>query len=86
MMATVRIGGQLRAMVGAADHAVAGDTVVGALGALEAQYPQIAGWILDERGVIRRHLNVFVDGEPVTGETAVQASSRIHVLPSITGG
>jgi molybdopterin converting factor small subunit len=73
-------------MVGAADHQVPGDTVVGALAALEAGHPQIAGWILDECGVIRRHLNVFVDGQPASGETAVQASSRIHVLPSITGG
>jgi molybdopterin converting factor small subunit len=85
-MTTVRIGGQLRAMVGAADHQVSGDRVIDALRALEVTYPQIAGWILDERGVLRRHLNVFVDGQPATGETAVQPSSRIHVLPSITGG
>ena len=46
----------------------------------------MAGWILDERGVIRRHINVFVNGERGGEETAVAADDRVEVLPAITGG
>ena len=31
--------------------------------ALESAHPALDGWILDERGVMRRHINVFVNGE-----------------------
>ncbi|MGH3165849.1 MAG: MoaD/ThiS family protein [Trebonia sp.] len=46
----------------------------------------MAGWILDERGTIRRHINVFVNGERGGEETAVAAGDRLEVLPAITGG
>jgi molybdopterin converting factor small subunit len=63
-----------------------GTTVTEVIRALEARHPEVAGWILDERGLIRRHINVFVAGERASGETAVQARDRVEVLPAITGG
>jgi molybdopterin converting factor small subunit len=42
--------------------------------------------VLDERGRIRRHVNVFVNGEHGTEDTPLAASDRVHVLPSISGG
>ena len=54
--------------------------------ALEERHPDIAGWILDERGRIRRHINVFVDGEQGSEETGVRPGDRVEVLPAITGG
>jgi molybdopterin synthase sulfur carrier subunit len=48
--------------------------------------PALDGWILDERGHVRRHINVFVDGEYAQGETAVGADARVEVLPAISGG
>ena len=44
------------------------------------------GWILDERGRIRRHINVFVNGERGSEETAVAAADHVDVLPAISGG
>jgi molybdopterin converting factor small subunit len=63
-----------------------GATVVEVLKALERQHPETRGWILDERGLIREHINVFVDKEYGREDTSVTASDRLHVIPAISGG
>jgi molybdopterin converting factor small subunit len=65
---------------------VDGATVVELLNALERAHPAAGGWILDERGLIRRHINVFVNGELGDEKTAVSAEDRVDVLPAISGG
>ena len=65
---------------------VAGDTVDELLRAIEAEHPATRGWILDERGVLRRHINVFVNGELGAQDTRVGEGDRIDVLPAISGG
>ena len=86
-MALVRVRGPLRKLAGGrAEHELAGATVVELLRALECRHPEVAGWIVDERGLIRRHINVFVNGERGDEATAVQAGDRVEVLPAITGG
>jgi len=69
-----------------AEHDLAGATVGELLRALESAHPAISGWILDERGVMRRHINVFVNGERGAQDTDVEAGDRIDVLPAISGG
>lgn len=86
-VAVVRLRGPLRALAGGrAEHELPGATVLELLCALEHRHPDMRGWILDERGMIRRHINVFVDGERGGGETAVCSGARVEVLPAITGG
>jgi sulfur-carrier protein len=86
-MALVRLSGPLKQQAGGqADHEVEGATVVELLRGLERSQPAVGGWILDERGHIRRHINVFVNGERGREETAVGADDRIDVLPAISGG
>jgi sulfur-carrier protein len=86
-MAVVCVHGPLKGLAGGrSEHDLAGATVHELLRGLEEQHPSVAGWILDERGVIRRHINVFVNGERGCGETAVCARDRVEVLPAITGG
>ena len=85
-MAVIRLSGQLQAMAGGPLHTVEGATVRDALLALEARNPRIGGWILDERRMIRRHINVFVDGERGREDTPLLHEAQIHVLPAITGG
>ena len=86
-MALVRVRGPLKQLAGGcSDHAIEGATVAELLRELERTHPAMGGWILDERGHIRRHINVWVNGEPGGGSTAVDPADRIDVLPAISGG
>ena len=86
-MPSVRLREPLKRLAGdRSDHAVAATTVVEALRALELAHPALAGWILDERGSLRRHINVFVNGEPAGEETPVGDDDRLDILPAISGG
>ena len=86
-MALVKLHGPLKTLAGGrADHPVEGATVGELLVELERAQPGLGGWILDERGQIRRHLNVFVNGDHGRGDTAVAPDDRIDVLPAISGG
>ena len=85
-MANVRLRGQLEKLAGAAELPIEGDTVTELLQALEQEHVGLEGWILDERGVLRRHINVFVNGEPAEPDTAVAPEDKIEILPAISGG
>jgi molybdopterin synthase sulfur carrier subunit len=63
-----------------------GVTVAEVLRALEREHPDVRGWILDERGLIREHINVFVNKDYGREDTPVGAGDRLHVLPAISGG
>lgn len=83
----LRLHGRLRDLAGGqAAHRPDGDTVGAALRDLERGCPALAGWILDERGHVRRHINVFVNGEYGHEATPVGAGDRVEVLPAISGG
>jgi molybdopterin converting factor small subunit len=87
LVAVVRVRGALKQKAGGQpEHSVDGATVSELLVELERAKPDVRGWILDERGLIRRHINVYVNGEPAEGTTAVAADDCIDVLPAISGG
>ena len=69
-----------------AEHVLEGATVAEVLVALERAQPALDGWILDERDVLRRHINVFVNGELGGPETRLGAEDRVDILPAISGG
>ncbi|MGZ8578753.1 MAG: MoaD/ThiS family protein [Actinomycetota bacterium] len=71
---------------GHSDVSLDGATVGEVLRDLESRWPKTVGWVLDERGRVRRHVNVFVNGERVREEAPVTPDDRLHVLPSISGG
>ena len=86
-MALVRLRGPLKKLAGdCSEHALAGGTVAELLGELERAHPAVDGWILDERGLVRRHISVFVNGEHVTDDAPVGPDDRIDVVPAISGG
>ena len=65
-------------------------TVGEALRALGASYPGVLDRVLDERGELRPHVNVFVgdDNTRFAGGLAapVPEGSRITILPAVSGG
>ncbi|MDP2711478.1 MAG: MoaD/ThiS family protein [Solirubrobacteraceae bacterium] len=86
-MATVRLRGQLEKLAGGVPQLeIEAGTVSELLQQLERDHSGLEGWILDERGVLRRHINVFVNGEPAEPQTAIDADDRIEILPAISGG
>jgi molybdopterin synthase sulfur carrier subunit len=86
-MAVVCVHGPLRKPAGdRPEHELDAATVIELLRGLERDHPGLRGWILDERGLIRRHINVFVNGERSGEQTAVAGHDRVQVLPAITGG
>ncbi len=86
-MPLVRLRGPLKRLAGdRSEHALEGASVGELLLELERANPAARGWILDERGRVRRHINVFVNGEYGREETPVGADDRVDVLPAISGG
>jgi molybdopterin synthase sulfur carrier subunit len=85
--ALVRLRGQLKKLAGdQAEHQLEGATVADLMRALERSQPALAGWVLDERGRIRRHINVFVNAEQAQEDDPVAAGDCVDVLPAISGG
>ena len=86
-MAVVRLRGPLKQLGGdRASQEIPGATVGELLRELERTHPAMGGWVLDERGRIRQHINVFVNGERRDEATALTDGDEIDVLPAISGG
>lgn len=86
-MAVVRLRAPLSELAGGnRELRLEGATVTEVLRALEGAHPEIAGWILDEQGKIRRHVNVFVNRETGSEDTRLAPEDTVHVLPAISGG
>lgn len=85
--ALIRLRGQLKKLAGdQGEHRLQGATVADLLRALEREQPALAGWILDERGHVRRHINVFVNAEQAREDDAVEDGDCVDILPAISGG
>jgi molybdopterin converting factor small subunit len=69
---------------------VPGATVGKVLAALGQVHPGVGQRVLDDRGVLRRHVNVFVNGESIRYlngiETPVADSDEVWILPAVSGG
>jgi sulfur-carrier protein len=86
-MPVVRVRGPLKQLAGdRSEHSIEGGSVGDLLLELERAHPAARGWILDERGVLRRHINVFVNGEMSGQEARVSDDDRVEVIPAISGG
>jgi len=69
---------------------VEGTTVREVLDRVFAANPRLRGYIVDERGVLRKHMSIFVDGVQLVDREKlsdpVTASSEIYVMQALSGG
>jgi molybdopterin synthase sulfur carrier subunit len=69
---------------------VVGGTVAEVLAAVFQQNPRLRSYVLDEQGALRKHMNVFVDGQQVRDrerlDEPVGAASELYVMQALSGG
>ncbi|PSM17409.1 MULTISPECIES: MoaD/ThiS family protein [Nitratireductor] len=65
---------------------VEADSVRGLIDALDRRWPGMRDRICDTRPAIRRHMNVFVDGERCGLEATLEPGAQVHILTAISGG
>ncbi|HET7231272.1 MAG TPA: ubiquitin-like small modifier protein 1 [Longimicrobium sp.] len=93
MAITIALPGALRPYAGGSLEVMVDercDTVEDVLGALAVHHAGVVDRVVDETGELRRHVNVFVDGDNVRWleglQTAVEADSTIVIVPAVSGG
>ncbi len=69
---------------------VPGTTVGEVLAALEQRYPGLLGYLCEDDGGLRKHVNVFLDEEMVSDRRSlsdpVGPDSRVFVVQALSGG
>ena len=69
---------------------VSGTTVAEVVRALDERHPGLASYLVDERGALRKHVNVFVDEVLVRDRRAlsdaVPEGARVYVMQALSGG
>jgi molybdopterin converting factor small subunit len=61
-------------------------TVAEAIDRLDRQWPGLRDRLCEPGPVLRPHINVYVDRERATLESALEARSRVDVVAAISGG
>jgi molybdopterin synthase sulfur carrier subunit len=91
MSVRVRIPTPLRSATDGQAELTSEAATVGALLAdLEARYPAIRGRLRDDAGVVRRFVNLYVNGEDVRFrqglETGLRPGDELSIVPAVAGG
>ena len=67
-----------------------GQTVAEVIRSLEQQHPGLAAYIVDERGALRKHVNIFVNDELVIDRQGlsdgVGQKTRVFIFQALSGG
>ena len=57
-----------------------------AIDALDARWPGMRDRLCDSRPAIRRHINVFVDGDKAALDTPLAPGAEVIIMTAISGG
>ncbi len=65
-------------------------TIGDAIKELQSRYPGIEERLVDEKGEVRRFVNVYVNEEDIRflqgSKTALKAGDEVSIIPAIAGG
>jgi molybdopterin synthase sulfur carrier subunit len=65
-------------------------TVAEVVSALDRQFPGLADYLVDEHGVLRKHVNIFIDEELIHDRQRlsdpVTNNNRVYVFQALSGG
>lgn len=91
MAVNVRIPTPLRKLTADKDSVQAtGKTIQEIVENLETQYPGLKERLCDERGELRRFVNIYLNDEDIRfaqgRQTAVKDGDEISIIPAIAGG
>ena len=91
MAVTIRIPTQLRALAGGASEVpVEAANVSEALKVLDAQHAGFAERLFDDKGELRRFVNVFVADEDIRFmqgvDTPLADGAVVSIIPAVAGG
>ncbi|OEK04568.1 MoaD/ThiS family protein [Roseivirga misakiensis] len=69
---------------------VQGGTVASALSEVEAKFAGIKGYILDDNGRVREHVNLYIGGDLITDRETLSdklsAGDELYIMQAISGG
>ncbi|MFM8267676.1 MAG: MoaD/ThiS family protein [Ilumatobacteraceae bacterium] len=89
-MARVVFTANLQRHVPCPPTSVVAHTVGEALAEVFASVPRLRGYVVDERGALRKHMAVFVDGALIEDRVRltdpVGPHSEIYVMQALSGG
>lgn len=92
-MARVELTSHLKTLfpaLGPGDLTIEADTVFALIDELDAQHPGIKFYLCDEMGRLRRHVNIFIDGELIIDRPRLsdrlEATSSVFIVQALTGG
>lgn len=89
-MPQVRFTQNIQRHVACPTRTVEGSSVRAVLDAYFAANPPARGYVLDDQGALRKHMAIFVNGEPVLDRTRlddpVPEDGVVDVLQALSGG
>lgn len=57
---------------------------------LESRHPGLRNYIVDEQGALRKHVNIFIDGDLIHDRDGLSDSfeerSEIYIMQALSGG
>jgi len=86
-MPKILIASPLRSYTGADEVEAEGGTLGALLEDLDARYPGIRFRMIDEQDQVRRHMRIFINGEPVKKLShMIGASDEVCIVQALSGG
>ena len=87
---TISFTPALQRFVSTSTASVEAATLGEALATVFATQPKLRGYVLDDQGALRRHVAIYVNGEPVRDRIRlsdpVGAQDEVYVFQALSGG